>query len=433
MARLTSRVILALASLLLCSPLLPGSTKSGVIPTQAWATSWSSNEWELLRSLRLENLPPLPESPGNALADDERAAVLGHRIFFDADFSRDGSVACATCHQPEHSFSDRLVKGRALGETERRTMSLLGAAYSPWLFWDGRSDSLWSQALEPLENANEHGGTRLQYLHHIASDEFLRVPYERLFGSLAMLHDQQRFPLTAGPFGSVAEVTAWRSMTPADRAWASRAFANIGRLLEAYQRLLIPAPSKLDHYLSALNYGDPISAANAITPDQVAGLRLFIGKARCLHCHNGPLLTNNEFHNTGLFPANTLPVDRGRVDAVKQLLASEFNCLGTIAGSDPADCDELRFVKTHGLELVAAFRTPSLRGMHDGPFMHTGEFATMGQVLDHYNKATATLISDDLVPLNLNETELKQLESFLKTVKSAPAVSKKWLLPPADK
>ncbi len=422
---------IVLVVLCLClSTMLRADTAADNTLASVQLEHWSDGELKLLQSLSIDNLPSLPASAGNRFADDDRAAVLGHRIFFDTAFSSTGTIACATCHQPEHNFSDGLAKGKAIGETDRRTMSLLGVAYSPWFFWDGRSDSLWAQALEPLEKSTEHGGTRVQYLHLLASDERLRKPYETLFGKLPTLEELQRFPATAGPLGNEARVTAWHSMTPQDRALANHVFANIGRLLEAYQRRLLPGPSKLDHYIRALESGDTEIAATALTTDQRAGLRLFIGKARCMHCHNGPLLTNNDFHNTGLFPPDTLPVDRGRIEAIKPLLASEFNCLSVIAVSDRGDCEELEFVKTHGLELVAAFRTPSLRGMHQGPFMHTGGFSTMAQVLQHYNKAQATLISDDLVPLNLSETELKQLEVFLESVISAPAVSAQWLQPP---
>lgn len=431
----SARVAVLSVSVLLLLSTLPNTwlfanSESGNSQSTTHLEHWSDEELKSLQSLHIENLRPVPASPGNPLADDDRAAALGHRIFFDTRFSRTGTISCATCHHPDKNFSDGLAKGQAIGETERRTMSLLGSAFSPWFFWDGRSDSLWSQALGPLEKSNEHGGTRLQYLHLIASDENLHAAYEELFGKFPALDNQKRFPLSAGPFGNASEVAAWDSMSPQDKVLVNNTFANIGRVLEAYQRLLIPAPATLDHYLSALDKGDAVSASDAMTIDQVAGLRLFIGKGNCIDCHNGPLLSNNDFHNTGLYPQDSLPVDRGRIDAVQQLLASDFNCLSEIAGSDPADCGELRFVKTQGHELIAAFRTPSLRGMHDGPFMHTGEFATMAEVLDHYNIAPAGLLHNELEPLNFTEAELIQLELFLETVISAPAVAKEWLQAP---
>jgi cytochrome c peroxidase len=397
----------------------------------AWTeTDWTAAEREILKSLWIENLPALPDSPGNPVADNPRAAKLGHRIFFDTAFSRDGAVSCATCHQPDLNFSGGLIPGRDVVLTPRRTMSIVGAAYSPWLTWDGRSDSLWAQALEPLENSLEHGGTRAQYFHMIASDPSLRTPYESLFGLLPPINEVAHIPKNASPIGDPEVISAWNTLSATDKALVNTVFSNIGRVLEAYQRLLIPGASRFDHYLQAVTGAPGLTSENKLTNDEVAGLRLFIGKGNCVHCHNGPLLTNNEFHNTGLFPPNTLPKDRGRVEGVKLLLASEFNCLNT--SQSPENCDELRFVKKHGLELVAAFRTPSLRTINKGPFMHAGQFQSMMEVIDHYNTARATLISDDLEPLQLTDIEKTQLIKFLGTVTSQPAAEEKWLSAPLN-
>ena len=152
--------------------------------------------------------------------------------------------------------------------------------------------------------------------------------------------------------------------------------------------------------------------------EQRAGLALFIGEAQCIHCHNGPLFANNEFHNTGISPVDRLPEDRGRVEGVAQVLADEFNCLGAFSGADEEQCAELAFVKTHGVELVAAFRTPSLRNVAatGGPYMHDGRFGTLREVLEHYDAARPTLIADELQPLGLDDAGFRQLEAFLETL-----------------
>ena len=108
---------------------------------------------------------------------------------------------------------------------------------------------------------------------------------------------------------------------------------------------------------------DKASADGFITEDQQLGLQPFIGKEQCIHCHNGPLFANHEFHNTGLFPENELPTDRGRIDGVLRLQDDPINCLSEEAAADKHLCAELRFVKTQGIELVAAFRTPTLRNI----------------------------------------------------------------------
>ena len=98
------------------------------------------------------------------VADNEEAASFGHRLFFDTRLSANGNVSCATCHQPERRFTDGLPKGRGIGLSGRNTRSIVGTAYSPWLYWDGRKDSQWSQAMSPLEDPAEHGGNRMQYV-----------------------------------------------------------------------------------------------------------------------------------------------------------------------------------------------------------------------------------------------------------------------------
>src|SRR6185436_11517122 len=109
--------------------------------------------------LSLEALEPLPSDASNRWADDERAADLGHQLFFDTRLSANGRISCASCHGPKRQFQDSLPLAQGVGTTSRRTMPIAASAYSPFLFWDGRKDSQWAQALGPLESAVEHGGT----------------------------------------------------------------------------------------------------------------------------------------------------------------------------------------------------------------------------------------------------------------------------------
>ena len=79
-------------------------------------------------------------------------------------------------------FQDGTPLANGVGVTNRRTMTLIGTAYSPWLFWDGRKDSQWAQALGPMESPVEHGSNRTYYAHLI--DQFYRAEYEAIFGTL---------------------------------------------------------------------------------------------------------------------------------------------------------------------------------------------------------------------------------------------------------
>jgi cytochrome c peroxidase len=392
---------------------------------------WNQDEIATLRGLSIGSLPPLPPDPSNKVADDERAVALGQQLFFDTRFSVNGKVACASCHLPEQDFQDGKPLGQGVGTTARRTMPIAGTAYSPWLFWDGRKDSLWAQALGPLESPVEHGGSRTQYAHLI--DQSYRAEYEALFGSLSNLSDSTRFPAAAGPVADLAALAAWEQMAPEDRETVNRIFANIGKAIAAYERRIMPGRSRFDAYVDAVVQGDTATMAQALTLDEVAGLRLFVGKAQCINCHNGPLLTNNDFHNTGVPAAPGLPEDRGRADGLQQVLEDEFNCLSAYSDAEPVDCGELRFAKADEHEQLRQFKPPSLRNVAErAPYMHAGQFATLREVLHHYNRAPAAPAGhSELKPLNLSEQELGQLEAFLRSLSGPLNTPPELLAPPA--
>jgi cytochrome c peroxidase len=387
------------------------------------APDWSPAQRAILRSLWLGGLGPVPDDPSNRAADDPLAVALGQSLFFDPRLSRTEAVSCATCHRPERYFTDGLARARAAGEGPRNTPTVVGAAYSPWLFWDGRKDSLWAQALVPLEHPLEHGDGRVRYARVIA--RHYRDAYEPLFGPLPTdLEDSRRFPPGAGPNGPPSARRSWQAMAAADRKAVTRVFVNMGKAIAAYERRLLPGPSRFDRFVAAMLAGDGPAMRAALSPDEQAGLRLFIGRARCVQCHNGPLLTNNAFHNTGV-PALGLAGDRAR--AVRQVLEDPYNCLGPWSDAPQAGCEELRFIKRCGAELLGALRTPSLRNVSaTAPYMSQGQLATLREVLEHYNTATdwTPLGHSDLSPLRLDESQLRQLEAFLRSLQApvlAPA------------
>ena len=366
---------------------------------QQWSSSpaaWTEAEITVLKSLWLESLPDLPPDPSNAVADNPAAAAFGKRLFFDTRLSANGGVACATCHQAERRFTDGLQKAQAIGTTARHTPSIVGAAYGPWQFWDGRRDSQWAQALAPLEDANEHATSRVLVVDLITEDESYRTAYESLFGAL---------PDSPDPILLAA------------------AFANVGKAIAAFERTVMPTPSRFDYYVQALLDEDLARQEELFNEDEVRGLRLFIGAANCTQCHNGPLFTNHEFHNTGVisFPGDV--PDKARVAGVQEVMATEFNCR-SIYNDDPEPrCDELDFVRT-GVDLIGAFKTPSLRNLENtAPFMHKGQIATLAEVLKHYNEAPDAMIGhNEAEPLDLGKKELQQIEAFLNTL-AAPVAT----------
>ncbi|MGH2537357.1 MAG: cytochrome-c peroxidase [Candidatus Promineifilaceae bacterium] len=389
--------------------------------------AWSEQEIARLRGLWVGALGPPPPQPSNRVADDPRAAALGQRLFFDKRFSANGQVACVTCHQPERNFQDSMTLAQGLSLSQRRTQSVIGAAYSPWLFWDGRKDSLWAQALEPLESAAEHGTDRTRYAHLIAAH--YRAEYEALFGPLPPFDS---YPANAGPNAGPAAQAAWQAMPAEGQNAVNQVLANAGKAIAAYERLLRPGPAPFDAYLEATLAGRPDEAAGQLSPEEVAGLRLFIGPAGCVNCHSGPLLTDNAFHNTGVPPLGTLPADPGRQLGAALVLSDEFNCLSPYSDADPQACGRLRALMVEGQAPAGAFRTPSLRNVVErAPYMHAGQFITLGEVVAHYNAAPpAALGRTELRPLALSAAEIDGLVAFLRSLSGPPAADPRWLQAP---
>jgi cytochrome c peroxidase len=378
---------------------------------------WTAEEIAKISDLSLRRLEALAPDATNRFADDEGAAALGRELFFDSRLSANGSVSCASCHQPNRDFQDSMPLAHGVGTTNRRTMPIAGTARNPFLFWDGRKDSQWSQALGPLESAVEHGGTRAQYAHVVAGN--YKPSYERVFGSLP---DLRRVPASAGPVTDTSAAAAWTSMPETDRDAVTRVFVNIGKAIAAYERTISDSTSRFDRYADAL--ADTGHAPEGIlSPDEAAGLRLFIGRANCTQCHNGPLLSNHEFHNTGVPMVNTLPIDRGRIDGATKVLADEFNCRSRWSDAKADQCPELEFLSAGGPELLRAYKVPSLRGVAErAPYMHAGQFATLDDVVAHYNRAPrAPAGHTELKPLRLNEREMQQLIAFLRSLSGGTA------------
>jgi cytochrome c peroxidase len=379
----------------------------------SWPSDFDEAEREMIASLALTALPPLPRDPTNKVADDPAAAAFGATLFFDKRLSRDGTVSCSTCHMIDRQFQDDLPLAKAVGTTNRRTMPLAGAAWSPWLFWDGRRDSLWSQALTPLENPVEHAGNRTAYAHFIARKFHDR--YERIFGPLP---DLTGAPENAGPFGNVTEQDAWKSMAESQRDGIDRVFSNIGKAIAAFQRSIVHEETRFDRFAAALAAGKRPEGDAAFSSEEMLGLKLFIGKDNCVRCHNGARFTDNHFHNTGVPPVAGLPEDLGRETGVREVSADPFNCLGKFSDAGPGACGELHFMITGGEALKRAYKTPSLRGAADRPpYMHAGQLKTLDAVIDHYSRAPASVSgTSEVKPLNLSERERRALIAFIKTL-----------------
>ncbi len=349
---------------------------------------------------RLLRHSPLPEPPAdttNRVADDARAARLGRALFFDARLSRNGRVSCATCHDPARAFSDGQAVSRGLALGARNAPGLFNLAYARWFFWDGRADSLWSQALKPFEAPAEMGGTRVAVLRVVRGDAALRRAYEDVFGPLA---DPVR--------GDVASV--------------ARAFANVGKAIAAFERGLLSRRAPFDVFVEGLREGDDAKQA-ALSAAALRGAQLFVGRGNCSVCHAGPLFSDGEFHDLGLpLLDDEAAPDPGRQAGLVALAQDEFGAAGVHSDDrDGPRARATRHLRPPG-DGLGQFKTPSLRNVAlSAPYMHRGQFADLEAVFDFYSThegrrglpATQERI---LVPLHLSAQERGDLRAFLESL-----------------
>ncbi len=396
------------------------------------------SEVELARIASLTGPPALAPAPTNAVADDPAAAKLGQWLYFDARFSGDGTVACATCHDPEKGFSDGLVLSEGLDTTTRHAPTVLNAAHNRWFFWDGRCDSLWCQATQPWEAPGEHGGSRLQYAHIVDGDSALAAAYEGVFGALPDLSDGDRFPAEGRPTDDEDDPlgVAWGGMTPEDQVAINTVYANLTKAIAAYERLLVTGPSAFDRFAEGLEESDPDKVA-ALDEAAQRGLKLFINDnpanpyndeveypgAECYACHGGQTLSDLEFHNIGLGAREWITwEDLGRYEGVDKVLEDPFNGWGDYsdAPDDPAN-DKLVYLREPTSNELGQFKTASLRDVaRHPPYMHGGHLASLEEVVDYYSDLDESPVishrDEQLYPLEMTEQDRADLVSFLEAL-----------------
>jgi cytochrome c peroxidase len=228
--------------------------------------------------LAIDEIPlGLGPRPASKSAPVTKARVeLGRRLFFDPILSADNTVACASCHRPDHGFAS--VDGRPRGirgqQLNRRAPTLLNRAYGRVFFWDGRSSSLEEQSLEPIANPTEMGST--------------------VADAVKRLEESPKFkPLFAAAFDD--GLTA----------------PNLGKALASFERLLLRGDSAVDRF-RANGQREGMSKAER------HGLWLYESKGQCWRCHSGTNFTDEHFHNTGVSWGGT-PLDLGRFEVTKEV------------------------------------------------------------------------------------------------------------------
>jgi len=303
---------------------------------------------------------PLPAvaHPADNPSSPQKVA-LGQKLFEDPRLSGSGQIACASCHNAELAFGDGVKTsfGHDRQRGSRNAISLVTAGWQKTLFWDGRAGSLEVQANGPIVDHREMSAKPGEVEKRLNRDKTYRAAFQEAFGVRKI---------------SMDEVT---------------------RALATYQRTLKPRLSKWDRALSG--------GTKVLSDEELRGLDLFRGKAGCANCHNGPLLSDQKFHNIGLSFYGRKLEDLGRYKVT----------------GDPAD--------------VGAFKTPSLRNVsRSAPYMHNGLFPTLEGTVNFYNAGganpapTAQQAGDPLFPktssllrpLNLTAEEKAALVAYLKTL-----------------
>ena len=277
-----------------------------------------------------EPLPAFPPLPSTNSMTAERIE-LGKMLFFEPRISASGVISCATCHNPALGYTDRIA--RATGHDgqigERNTPTVLNSGFFTAQFWDGRADTLEEQALGPIEAAVE-----------------MAMPLGAAVARLAefpVYHDQfaAAFPEDEAPINS----------------------ENVGLALAAFQRTLNTPNSPFDQWLA----GDDA----ALTEQQKRGILAFVDYG-CSTCHNGPALTDSNFH-------------------VIQV---------------PGSTDLGRFLVTGDEWDKHAFKTPTLRNVAvTYPYFNNGHVAELSEAIQ--------VMAREMLGLDLEPDEVADIEAFM--------------------
>jgi len=312
----------------------------------------------------------IPAARGNAVADNEAAAALGMRIFYDNRFSKSGSgVACASCHDPEHAFAEQKARSHTIREVARNAPDLINAAwYTRSHFWDGKVDNLWSAPLFTFEQADEMGSSRLHVVHTLAS--IYKIRYEKVFGPLPDFNDPKRFPADGKP-----GTPQFDALPENDRNLVNTAYVNVGKALEAYIRKVAAGRSRFDDFMNG--------AAKALSNDAQRGMVAFT-RHGCDSCHSGPIFSDEKFHDLH-YPRRTgQPQDPARAGGVAFAKSWPFGATGKFASLTQAPVPANA---ADSSDDPRGFRTPTLRNVEQTfPYGHDGSFSTLESVIDAHSQ-----------------------------------------------
>jgi len=336
-------------------------------------------------------LPPLPIPANNPQTPAKIA--LGKQLFDDKRFSATGEIACASCHEAAKAFTDspkRVSEGiRALTGT-RNAPTVINAAYLHSQFWDGREASLESQSLQPFVNPVEGGlADHGPILEVVRTDPDYVAAFKEVFGT-----DPEQITMD-----------------------------HVAKAIASFERTLIAGDSPFDRYY----FGGEM---DAMTPQQIRGLSVFLVEGRCNSCHvieqDHALFTDHRFHNVGV-GINAIQDDVPRLARAFLAAKNAGADVDETVLTDPKSSELGRFAVTDDISSVGAFKTPTLRNIAlTAPYMHDGSLATLEEVMEHYDKGGKSgadivanpYLSGGIRPLGLTEQQEEDLIAFMDALTS---------------
>ena len=315
------------------------------------------------------DLQPLPDFK----EVDPQKAELGKILFFDEKLSGDNSLSCAICHDPSNFFTDKETMGFGYPGSLyfRNTPTVVNAHLSKYVYWDGRlpASDLPTLVRDHISEANFMNADGRLVLERLRQVPEYQQQFEDIFGG-------------DPSYGRTLEV------------------------LTAFLKSLTSQNVPLDNYLK----GDE----NALTEDAKAGLALFKGKANCIQCHYGPMLSDGGFHSLGVPENQDIFKEPERHITFRRF----FKVFGVSEYANLRE-DWGRYAVTKEDEDKGKFRTPTLREVaKTPPYMHNGMLATLDEVIEFYNQGGGAHPNKDplLKPLGLTEEEKQQLKAFLESL-----------------
>jgi cytochrome c peroxidase len=297
---------------------------------------------------------------------------LGKQLYFDARVSKDGTVSCATCHNPEKGWTDNLpgsigIKGQ---KGSRSAPTVLNTIYGLGMFWDGRAPSLEGQAQGPVQNKIEMGDQSYkEIIERLRTIPGYRDQFKKVFGTDVTLD-------------------------------------GMAKAVAAFERTVLTGNSPYDRY----DQGDSPESLKVLSDSAKRGMVLFglrlrqddefkpgvtLKKANCTSCHAGANFSDEQFHNLGVGwdEKSHMFADLGRF------------VIAPIGGKNDSD--------------IGSFKTPTVRDVtRTAPYMHDGSEKTLEEVVEYYNKGgnRNPHLDRDMKPLNLSAQEKADLVEFMKAL-----------------